>query len=338
MTSPIDTDEQTFVLNEDVVESGNFPILDGTDSGGLPIGTIRMFAGDISSIADEEQLAQGQILSISQQAALFSLLGTTYGGSGITTFDLPNLAGTVMVDTGESLGADGPFGDGVDLGETYGQDSVTLSEANMPATIGGQDQPYSNDQPSLGVNYLINIGGSGTGVDVPGMVVPFLGDFAPAGYVLAQGQILQITQNEALYARIGNAYGGSVSAGTFALPISRAAPSSAPTTRTETRISDRVAWYRKRLRHDHTHPAGSAVSHWVRSIHRQPAADAGAVLHHRRGCAWQRFLPDVGSARRQHTLSRRDHGLCGEGLDYSNRLGGGGRTDACRQCEYTSVC
>ncbi len=220
MTSPIDTDQRTIVLNEEVVESGDFPTRDGTDSGGLPIGTIRMFAGDISSIADEEQLAQGQILSISQQAALFTLLGTTYGGSGITTFDLTNLAGTVMVDTGESLGADGPFGDGVDLGETYGQDSVTLSQANMPTIIGGFDQAYNNDQPSLGVNYLINIGGNdtGTGVDALGMVVPFLGDFAPAGYLLAQGQLLQITQNEALYAAIGNTYGGNASAGTFALP------------------------------------------------------------------------------------------------------------------------
>jgi microcystin-dependent protein len=220
MTTPINNDQQTFVLNEDVVESGVFPVRDGTPVPGLPIGTIRMFADDISSIADEEQLAQGQNLSINQQTALFSILGTTYGGNGIQSFGLPNLTGTVMVDAGESPGADGPRGEGVVLGQPYGQDSVTLSETNMPTIIGGQDQPYSNDQPSLGVNYLINIGGSfeGAGVDALGMVVPFLGDFAPAGYVLAAGQILQITQNEALYAAIGNTYGGSASAGTFALP------------------------------------------------------------------------------------------------------------------------
>jgi microcystin-dependent protein len=175
MTSPIDTDEQTFVLNEDVVESGDFPARDGNPIAGLPIGTIRLFAGDTSSIADDEQLARGQILSINQQSALFSLLGTTYGGNGIQTFELPNLAGTLMVDTGASLGADGPFGDGVFQGQTYGQDSVTLSETNMPTIIGGQDQPYNNDQPSLGVSYLINIGGNGTGVDDLGMVVPQAG-------------------------------------------------------------------------------------------------------------------------------------------------------------------
>jgi microcystin-dependent protein len=218
MTTPINNDQQTIVLNEEVVESGDFPARDGNPIAGLPIGTIRIFAGDTSSIADDEQLAQGQLLSINQQTALFSILGTFYGGNGIQSFGLPNLAGTLMVDTGASLGADGPFGDGVFQGQTYGQDSVTLSETNMPTFVGGQDQPYNNDQPSLGVTYLINIGGNGTGVDDLGMVVPFLGEFAPAGYVLAQGQILQITQNAALYAAIGNTYGGSVSAGTFALP------------------------------------------------------------------------------------------------------------------------
>jgi len=218
MTSPINTDEQTIVLNEEVVESGDFPSRDGNPVAGLPIGTIRIFAGDASSIADEEQLAQGQTLSISQQAALFSLLGTAYGGNGIQTFGLPNLAGTLMVGTGESPGADGPRGEGVILGQTYGQNSVTLSETNMPTIVGGADQPYSNDQPSLGVCYLMNLDGNGTGVDAPGMVVPFLGDFAPTGYVLAAGQILQIVQNEALYAVIGNTYGGNASQGTFALP------------------------------------------------------------------------------------------------------------------------
>ena len=255
MTSPIDNDQATLVLNEDVVESGDFPVRsgDGTGDPGLPIGTIRIFAGGTFSIPGEEQPAQGQSLSLAQQPVLFSLLGTEYGGNGIQTFDLPNLAGTVMVDTGESLGADGPFGDGVDLGETYGQDSVTLSEANMPATIGGQDQSYSNDQPSLGVNYLINVGGNGTGVDALGMVVPFLGNFTPEGYVLAQGQILQITQNEALYAVIGNTYGGNVNQGTFALPNLEGRTVIGADNANGNPVSDRAARYGQRFRHDDTH-------------------------------------------------------------------------------------
>jgi microcystin-dependent protein len=218
MTSPIDTNEPTIVLNEDVVESGVFPNDDsGGDPGGLPVGTIRIFAGDTPStengIAGNEQPAQGQSLSVTQQEKLFSLLGTFFGGNGIQTFDLPNLAGTVMAGTGN-----GPDGNLV-LGEKYGQDSVTLSEANMPRPVGAGD-PYNNDQPSLGVNYLINIGGSfeGTGVDALGMVVPFVGDFALSGYVLAAGQILQISQNTALYDVLGNTYGGNASQGTFALP------------------------------------------------------------------------------------------------------------------------
>ncbi len=124
-----------------------------------------------------------------------------------------------MVDTGASLGADGPFGDGVFQGQTYGQDLVTLSETNMPTIIGGQDQPYDNDQPSLGVSYLINIGGRTAQASMrSAWSCRSLGDFAPSGYVLAQGQILQIVQNAALYAVIGNTYGGNASQGTFALP------------------------------------------------------------------------------------------------------------------------
>jgi hypothetical protein len=48
--------------------------------------------------------------------------------------------------------------------------------------IGGGGQAITNDQPSQGVTYLIDVGGSGSGLDVPGMIVPFLGNFAPRGY------------------------------------------------------------------------------------------------------------------------------------------------------------
>jgi microcystin-dependent protein len=63
----------------------------------------------------------GQILAISQNTALFSLLGTAFGGDGKTTFGLPNLQGSVAIDAGQGTGLS-PY----DLGDTGGSDSVTL--------------------------------------------------------------------------------------------------------------------------------------------------------------------------------------------------------------------
>jgi microcystin-dependent protein len=72
--------------------------------------------------------ASGQLLSISSNAALFSLLGTTYGGDGRTTFQLPDLRGRVPVHAGT-----GPGLSNVSLGETGGAESRMLSFAQMPA-------------------------------------------------------------------------------------------------------------------------------------------------------------------------------------------------------------
>lgn len=72
--------------------------------------------------------AQGQILSIAQNTALFSLLGTMYGGNGQTTFALPDLRGRSAVGTGAGSG----LSDVVE-GETLGQESVTLLSTQMPA-------------------------------------------------------------------------------------------------------------------------------------------------------------------------------------------------------------
>jgi microcystin-dependent protein len=69
----------------------------------------------------------GQILSISQNTALFSLVGTTYGGNGTTTFALPNLQGAVPMAWGQ-----GPGLSIRDLGEVGGAASVTLLQSEMP--------------------------------------------------------------------------------------------------------------------------------------------------------------------------------------------------------------
>ncbi len=70
----------------------------------------------------------GQLMAISQNTALFSLLGTTYGGNGTSNFALPNLQGMAPMQQGQ-----GPGLTLRDLGETAGEPSVTLLQTEMPA-------------------------------------------------------------------------------------------------------------------------------------------------------------------------------------------------------------
>jgi microcystin-dependent protein len=73
-------------------------------------------------------LCQGQLLSISQNTALFSLLGTTYGGDGKVTFGLPNMQGSVPLQQGQGSGLSL-----YDLGEVTGVPDVTLLQSEMPS-------------------------------------------------------------------------------------------------------------------------------------------------------------------------------------------------------------
>ncbi len=90
------------------------------------IAEIRMFAGNFAPRA--WAFCQGQILSIAQNTALFSLLGTTYGGNGQTTFALPDFRGRVAVGTGQ-----GPGLPSINLGEVAGEPTHTLIITEMPA-------------------------------------------------------------------------------------------------------------------------------------------------------------------------------------------------------------
>jgi microcystin-dependent protein len=76
-------------------------------------------------------LCNGQLLPISQNTALFSLLGTTYGGDGKSTFALPNLQGSVPVHVGANQ--PGPGLSTYDLGEIGGAENVTLLASEMPS-------------------------------------------------------------------------------------------------------------------------------------------------------------------------------------------------------------
>jgi microcystin-dependent protein len=69
----------------------------------------------------------GQLLSIAQNTALFSLLGTTYGGNGQTTFALPDLRGRAPISSGQ-----GPGLQNYDLGQVGGSETQTLTASQMP--------------------------------------------------------------------------------------------------------------------------------------------------------------------------------------------------------------
>lgn len=93
--------------------------MDGTMS------EIRMFAGNFAP--KSWAFCQGQLLAINTNQALFALLGTMYGGNGVSTFALPNFAGRTAMGTGSGAGIDSWT-----LGEVAGTPTVTLLTANLP--------------------------------------------------------------------------------------------------------------------------------------------------------------------------------------------------------------
>jgi microcystin-dependent protein len=98
----------------------------------------------------------GQLLPLSQNTALFSLLGTTYGGNGKSTFALPDMQGNVPLHTGQ-----GPGLSLYDLGQTGGSETVTLLESEIPAhTHQLRGNPALGDSPVPTNNALARFGGA----------------------------------------------------------------------------------------------------------------------------------------------------------------------------------
>lgn len=89
------------------------------------LGEIRMFAGTFAPRG--WAFCQGQLLAISSNTALFSLLGTNYGGNGTSTFALPNLQSRTPVGTGTGAGLSQ-----IALGEVAGTENVTILTTQMP--------------------------------------------------------------------------------------------------------------------------------------------------------------------------------------------------------------
>ena len=161
------------------------------------VGEIRMFAGNFAPAG--WMFCEGQLLPISENETLFQLIGTTYGGDGQNTFDLPDLRGRVPVHQGT-----GSSGTNYQMGEMSGVETVTLTTQQIPqhnhaltatqvagtqpnpggnilsnsqgpqpylqegpdgqlnnAAIQptGGSQPHENMQPYLGINYIISLFG-----------------------------------------------------------------------------------------------------------------------------------------------------------------------------------
>jgi len=110
------------------------------------IGEIRIFSGNFAP--QGWALCDGQLMAISQNTALFSLLGTTYGGDGRSTFALPDLRDMAPLQAGQGNGLSLR-----DLGETGGEQAVTVTVAQMPSHThaincvsgaGDQNSPVGN--------------------------------------------------------------------------------------------------------------------------------------------------------------------------------------------------
>ena len=114
------------------------------------IGEIRMFAGNFAPVG--WAFCNGALIPISENDALFNLIGTTYGGDGQSTFALPNLQSRVPVHVGP----------GFALGQSGGVESVTLTTSQIPAhshvpqannapgtQVGGDNGVWASTSPAL---------------------------------------------------------------------------------------------------------------------------------------------------------------------------------------------
>lgn len=150
----------------------------------------------------------GQILSISQYAALFSLLGTTYGGNGTTNFALPDLRSRVPIGAGQGTGLSSYV-----LGQVSGSEHFTLTTPNLPAHVhsftvsaSNQQAVYSIPAPPNNVlaapydgtafnavsgynsstpNTPLNVGSSNTGITGNNTPIPLLQPYIALNYIIA---------------------------------------------------------------------------------------------------------------------------------------------------------
>jgi microcystin-dependent protein len=113
------------VITYAIAVSGTYPSFAGSDP---YLGEITMFPYLNGKVPNGYKVCNGSMLSISQFTPLFSLLGTTYGGDGVATFQLPDLRGRIPMGAGQLDGA----GTNYSVGSKGGATTVTLTKSNMP--------------------------------------------------------------------------------------------------------------------------------------------------------------------------------------------------------------
>ncbi len=196
------------------------------------LGELRLFSGHIAPSG--WMLAEGQTLSIPDNAALFARLGTTFGGDG-RTFKLPDLKDRAAIGAGN-----GPGLTARQLGERTGVNEHTISMNQMPAhshsivdpvtnvesvtgSAGTGPGTLGNMQSVTGITWAI----ATVGLDRPGdsLEDPTLGEISaftspislPAGWMTADGSTLQISSYPSLFSKLGTRYGGDGRT-TFSIP------------------------------------------------------------------------------------------------------------------------
>ncbi|GFZ88518.1 phage tail protein [Dyella caseinilytica] len=123
-------------------------------------------------------LCNGALLPIRQYTALFSLIGTTYGGDGRQTFALPNLMGAAPCGTGQ-----GPGLTQRNLGGTFGSQTVALTQSTMPAHTHAMSLFVQTDSTKR-----VGLPAANYGILPPGQTLPFVSG-APANAPFAAGTI-----------------------------------------------------------------------------------------------------------------------------------------------------
>ncbi|WP_236668981.1 phage tail protein [Hymenobacter rubidus] len=132
------------------------------------IGEIMLFAGNFAP--QGWAFCDGSLLSIADNTALFTLIGTIYGGDGQTTFGLPDLRGRAPRHFGQ-----GPGTSSYVLGQEGGAETHTLTTAEMTA----HGHPFVADLAPVSATPVGNIASAQVGTDVNGEAVPVLAYTAP---------------------------------------------------------------------------------------------------------------------------------------------------------------
>ncbi len=184
------------------------------DDGWSLAGELAQFAGNFTPRGFMP--ADGRALNIADYPELYAKLGKIYGGSA-TTFNLPDMTGRTAIGANTAAG--------LDLGEMVGSDTITITQANMPAARSGQGAPIDNLSPSLAVNYYIAANGIYPSRDrgmysediSVGEIRAFAGQGPGDDWIPLDGRVLSIMDHQALYSLLGATFGGN-GGSTFAVP------------------------------------------------------------------------------------------------------------------------